>query len=172
MRSLAVLEQVGSLGNKLRVPAMIYLVRARMPELQHLNLSNNRLDARAAEHLAGGAWPKLTILRLCNNCIDNFGVDQLSKGCWPELHTLKLNGNAFTDVTSFSSARWPLLKRLVLDKELLSAANLNALDLSCDILQDLEEVLDIEAVFVSRQNRTAVSEVHIWPHLAEVGFYP
>lgn len=177
MRQLAIdpwprLSKLYLSANELGAEAMLYLAVAWMPELQHLSLSSNRIDAAAAEHLAGASWPKLTSLGLSKNCMDDAGVEQLSKGCWPELRCLQLNGNVFTDVTSFSSVKWPLLRRLVLNKVLLSAANLHALDLSCDILQDLEEVLDIESVFVSRRKKTGTSEVHMWPHLAEVDFVP
>lgn len=82
-----------------------------------------------------------------------------------------LDGNMFTDVTCFSSDRWPLLSTLMLDKQVLSVANMTALGLSCDVLSDMASARNNESVYVSRRHKLP-SEQHIWQHLSEVDFIP
>ena len=158
--------------NKLTARRVQVLVPARMPVLEVLQLNNNRVDARAAAHLAQGAWPRLSQLWLYGNHLDDVGIEYLSKACWPELRVLLLNGNACTQVTSFSSIRWPKLMTLMLDRELLSAPNLSALGLSCDVLGDLAAICNSEMVCVpiARCKNSPPLQEYVWPNLANVQF--
>ena len=158
--------------NKLTASEVQVLALARMPSLVSVQLHNNRLDATATAHLAQAAWPNLSHLWLYDNCLDDMGIEYLSKGFWPELRFLSLDSNACMDVTSFSNVRWPKLMILVLDRELLSAPNLNALGLSCDVLGDLAAIRNSEKVLVSRRENSPPSEEYVWPNLASVQFVP
>lgn len=158
--------------NKLMAGEVQVLASARMPVLETLQLENNRLDATAAAHLAQADWPRLSQLWLYGNHLNDVGIEYLSKGCWPELCFMLLNNNVCTNVTSFSSVRWPKLMMLMLDKQLLCAPNLNALGLSCDILGDLAAIRNSDRVSVSRHENSSPSEEYVWPNLANVLFVP
>lgn len=147
-------------SNELGATHMQALVSAKMPLLTYLWLDDNKLDRAAAAHLAEAEWPKLQLLVLDDNCLDDVAVRHLSRGKWPELYHLEVNGNKFTNVTSFSSDRWPGLGVLYLDRQVLSVASFIALDLSCDALYELAQLVGAsnKTVSVSKRERLSSEE--------------
>lgn len=93
---------------------LLLLVRAHLPFLQVLKLSENNLRSRGMEALQLGKWPVLKSLDV-NRCnLDDSSIQHLTAATWTTLKKLRLRGNPLTAaaVAQLGKGHWPQLRCL------------------------------------------------------------